>query len=204
VILIVFWISGITKLGYGQMKYKDFNLAIVQMEVQGGNRALNLERAGERIREAAQHGAQFILLPEAMDLGWTDPSALKQAQPVPGGETYNFLSEMARKYKLPEAIWNPYSMMALNQTLLVVRAIEHAAKKVGGDKLTGRAVYEAMFAGPFTQTELMDTLPTLTFTKEAPFPLGEGVKVMIETVKDGKYTVATKEWIPIPLDLEKW
>lgn len=115
-----------------------------------------------------------------------------------------FQDVMIAKYEMQEQLWNPYSMMAFNQTLLVVRAIEHAARKVGGDKLTGRAVYDAMFAGPFTQAELMDTLPTLTFTKDAPFPMGEGVKVMIETVKDGKYTVATRDWVPIPLDLKKW
>ncbi len=99
-ITIVILISGMINSGFGQMKKKNFKLAIVQMQVNGGNRSKNLERAGGRIREAVQQGAQFILLPEAMDLGWTDPSALKQAQPVPGGETSNFLSEMARKYKV--------------------------------------------------------------------------------------------------------
>lgn len=99
-ILMALLLSGIINSGLGQMKHKDFKLAIVQMKVDGGDKALNLQRAGERIREAAQQGAQFILLPEAMDLGWTDPSALEKAQPVPGGETSRFLSEMARKYKV--------------------------------------------------------------------------------------------------------
>jgi len=122
-----------------------------------------------------------------------------------GTDAKKFFKEvLVDQYKLSDKLWNPFTMMALNQTLLTVRAVEHAANKVGGDKLTGRAVYEAMFAGPFTSQELMGTLPSLTFTKEAPFPLGSGVKVMIETVKNGKYTAATEEWIPIPLDLEKW
>jgi predicted amidohydrolase len=98
--LTFFLISGFLKNVYAQMDKKNFKLAIVQMRVDGGEREKNLERAGERIREAAQHEARFILLPEAMDLGWTDPAALKQAQPVPGGETANFLTEMARKYQV--------------------------------------------------------------------------------------------------------
>ena len=121
-----------------------------------------------------------------------------------GTPAYQFYEMLVEKYKLLKDFYNPFSMMALNQSLLAVRAIEHAAKKVGAANLTGQAVYDAMFTGPFTYEELMGTLPTLNFTKGAPFPLGPDVKVQIETVKDGKYTTATKEWIPIPLDLEKW
>ena len=94
-------------------------------------------------------------------------------------------------------------MMALNQSLLAVRAVEHAAKKTGGDKLTGQAVYDAMLAGPFTEAELMYTLPTLTFTKDAPFS-NKDLKVMLETVKDGEYTLATPEWVMVPTNVEKW
>ena len=77
-----------------------FKMALCQMKVVGGDREANLAHAGEMIAEAAQCGAQFILLPEAMDLGWTDPSALTAAEPVPGGRTCSFLSKMAVKYKL--------------------------------------------------------------------------------------------------------
>jgi len=38
-----------------------------------GDRAANLERAAQAIRHAARDGSQVVLLPEAMDLGWTDP-----------------------------------------------------------------------------------------------------------------------------------
>jgi predicted amidohydrolase len=75
-----------------------FLLALAQMKVVGGNRAANLAHAGEMISEAARHGASMILLPEAMDLGWTDPSALEEAEAVPGGTTARYLSEMAREY----------------------------------------------------------------------------------------------------------
>ncbi len=118
-------------------------------------------------------------------------------------KAYKFFELLVKDYGLNDKLWNPYTMMALNQSLLAVRAVEHAAKKVGGAKLTGQAVYDAMYAGPFTDKELMYTLPTLTFTKEAPFS-NKDLKVMLETVKDGKYTLATPEWVAIPTNVEKW
>lgn len=77
-----------------------FMLALVQMNVVGGDRDANLRRAGELIGKAAVHGARFILLPEAMDLGWTDPSALTEATPVPEGATTRTLAFLAKKYSL--------------------------------------------------------------------------------------------------------
>lgn len=77
-----------------------FKLALCQMRVLGGDREANLVHAGDMIAEAAKHGAQFVLLPEAMDLGWTDPSALTEAEPIPDGKTCRFLSEMAVKHEL--------------------------------------------------------------------------------------------------------
>jgi predicted amidohydrolase len=83
-----------------QNNRKPFKLALVQMLVKGGRRSDNLARAEVLIGEAAEHKAQVVLLPEAMDLGWTDPSALTKAEPIPEGETCRFLIEMAVKHKL--------------------------------------------------------------------------------------------------------
>ena len=83
-----------------QEKNKSFKLALVQMKVIGGDRSANLAHADEKIRQAAENGAQVILLPEAMDLGWTHPSALTDAQPIPDGETCQFLSSRAKQYKV--------------------------------------------------------------------------------------------------------
>lgn len=77
---------------------KPFKLALVQMTVAGGDRMANLRHAEEMIGKAAGQGAQFILLPEAMDLGWTDPSALSEAEPIPEGLTTSTLSRCARRY----------------------------------------------------------------------------------------------------------
>jgi branched-chain amino acid transport system substrate-binding protein len=116
---------------------------------------------------------------------------------------YHFFTVLKEKYKLKEEDWNPQTMVALNQSILALRAFERAAKKVGVANLTGQAVYDTMFAGPFTYEDLMGTLPALEFTKEAPFSTKD-LKVMIETVKNGEYVLATKEWVPVPTDIKKW
>lgn len=81
-----------------QEELKPFKLALAQMRVVGGDMESNLAHAGEMIAEAAAHGAQVVLLPEAMDLGWTDPSALTKAEAVPQGKVSTFLSKMAREH----------------------------------------------------------------------------------------------------------
>jgi len=75
-----------------------FKLALAQMNVVGGALESNLEHAAEMIAEAAEHGAQVVLLPEAMDLGWTHPSALTKAEAIPEGKTFTLLSNMAKKH----------------------------------------------------------------------------------------------------------
>jgi predicted amidohydrolase len=77
-----------------------YKLALVQMKVEGGNRAGNLAHAEKKIAEAVANGAQVILLPEAMDLGWTHPSALTDAQSISKGETGQFLRAQANKYQV--------------------------------------------------------------------------------------------------------
>lgn len=73
-------------------------LAMAQMQVEGGEKSKNLERAAERIAEAAANGADIVLLPEVMDLGWTHSSAKTQAEPIPGGSAFQVLSAAAKKY----------------------------------------------------------------------------------------------------------
>jgi predicted amidohydrolase len=87
-------------LCHAQENLKPFKLALAQMHVVGGAPEINLEHAGAMIAEAAENGAQVVLLPEAMDLGWTDPSALTLAEPVPVGKTARMLSAMAKKYQV--------------------------------------------------------------------------------------------------------
>lgn len=59
-------------------------IGMAQMLVAGGQPAANLDRADEAIRAAGSKGCRLIVLPECMDLGWTDPSARRLAQAIPG------------------------------------------------------------------------------------------------------------------------
>jgi predicted amidohydrolase len=76
------------------------NLAMIQMRVDGGSMAANLQRALDRINHAVDGGAQLLLLPEAMDLGWTDDSARSSAEPVPGGTPFDTLADAARRHRV--------------------------------------------------------------------------------------------------------
>ncbi len=72
-------------------------LAMGQMLVEGGQPVANLARAVEMIREAADRGAHLVVLPECLDLGWTDSSALSLAEPIPGRFS-QILAEAASKF----------------------------------------------------------------------------------------------------------
>jgi len=77
-----------------------FKLAMVQMRVEPGARTQNLRRATELIAQAAAQGAQVVLLPEALPLGWTDSSTRQFADEVPGGETCRLLAQLAKEHRL--------------------------------------------------------------------------------------------------------
>ena len=79
---------------------RSFKLALVQMRVEGGRRASNVRRAVERIETAAVHGAQVVVLPEAMNLGWTHSSAETEADEIPDGFSCSKLREAARQNKV--------------------------------------------------------------------------------------------------------
>jgi len=76
---------------------RNYKLALIQMEVEGGKLDENLTRAVGRIRKAALGGARIALLPEVMDLGWTHPSARQFAFEIPEGKTCQALCKAARE-----------------------------------------------------------------------------------------------------------
>ena len=82
-----------------QSKISIFTLALVQMKVEAGQPSANLQRALENIRRAAAQGASLIVLPEAMTLGWTDPSALSAAEEIPHGRACYLLRESACRHQ---------------------------------------------------------------------------------------------------------
>ena len=74
-----------------------FKLALTQMLVEGGRKEANLRRALERVNEAAGRGAQVVVLPEALTLGWTHPSANSDADEIPDGFSCAKLRDAARR-----------------------------------------------------------------------------------------------------------
>lgn len=73
----------------------NYKMAMIQMDVIGGDQEANLKYASERISEAAKSGAKLALLPEAMDFGWCHTSAREEAGPIPGGASFEALSKAA-------------------------------------------------------------------------------------------------------------
>ena len=76
---------------------KQVKIGMGQLLVEGGEPRRNLDRAEKMIQEAARKGCEIILLPEVMDLGWTHPSALNEAEPIPGPRS-DRLCDCAKKY----------------------------------------------------------------------------------------------------------
>jgi len=177
--------------------------------------ASNTTMATAILRAEQLHGVNIPTLAAPWHTIWPIAQAMKSYAPWEGhmvvtGVTstaerdpraWAFYQTLSKNYGLP-AEWNPLNMLGISQALLTVRAVEHAARKVGGDKLTGQAVYDALVNTSFTEEELMGVLPAIKYSREAPFPLVGG-KVKIETVKGGKYVTATP-WQPIPSDVPKW
>jgi predicted amidohydrolase len=77
-----------------------FQLSLIQMQVEGGHPDQNLARAAKLVKQAAENGAQVVLLPEAMDLGWTHPSAKTLAGGIPKGPAFQLLQDLAQTNKV--------------------------------------------------------------------------------------------------------
>lgn len=61
-----------------------YRVGMGQILVEGGRPEANLDRAEAAIGQAADAGCRLVVLPECLDLGWTDPSARELAEPLPG------------------------------------------------------------------------------------------------------------------------
>ncbi len=77
-----------------------FKLALVQMRVEPGRKDVNLPHAKELVGRAASEGAHVVVLPEAMPLGWTHPTASTLADEIPGGQTCAVLRALARQHRI--------------------------------------------------------------------------------------------------------
>lgn len=70
-------------------------VAMAQVLVEPGRPAANLARASDAVRQASLSGADVVVLPECLDLGWTFEGAAEMALPVPGATT-DLLQQLAR------------------------------------------------------------------------------------------------------------
>ena len=73
----------------------NYRVGMAQTLVEGGEPVANLRRAADAIHRAAEQGCRLVMLPECLDLGWTDPSARDRAQPIPGPHV-DLLANVAR------------------------------------------------------------------------------------------------------------
>lgn len=61
-----------------------YRVGMAQLLVEGGHPGANLGRAVAAIGRAAAEGCRLVVLPECLDVGWTDPLARDLAWSIPG------------------------------------------------------------------------------------------------------------------------
>ena len=144
---------------------------------------------------SAMASKDINLLEGHYDSGAVDPAVDPN---VPGAKIY---AQYCKKLGL-ENKWSIVAVQAAIMNVLTLRAVERAAEMVGPDKITGEAIYKAMYAKPFTEEDLLGLASTMTFTKEAPFSTKD-LKVKATTVKGGKQKLISKDWISVPA-IPKW
>lgn len=82
---------------YADETLDDMKIALAQMYVAPGELETNLGNALKLISQAAEAGADVIVLPEAMTLGWTHESAELLASEIPNGHECLILCNAARE-----------------------------------------------------------------------------------------------------------
>ena len=67
---------------------KKIKVGMAQILVEGGEPIRNLDRALEAIVEAESYNCDLVILPETLDLGWTHPSTVTEAEEIPGKRSW--------------------------------------------------------------------------------------------------------------------
>jgi len=116
-------------------------------------------------------------------------------------EPKRFYDMLVAKYGM-KGPWHSLTTIGINQVLVVVRAVEVAAKKHGGSKLTGEILYSTLIDTNFAAKEFYGfTGGDIDFSIEAPFPT-QDPRVNIGQVVGGKLTMQARG-VPVP-KLAKW
>ncbi|WP_332750266.1 ABC transporter substrate-binding protein [Hydrogenophaga sp.] len=116
-------------------------------------------------------------------------------------EAKRFYDMLVAKHGL-KGPWHSLTTIGINQALVMVRVVEAAAKKNGGDKLTGEMLYNTLIDTTFPAKDFYGfTGGDIDFSVEAPFPTKDP-RVNIGQVVGGKLTTVAKG-VPVP-KLAKW
>lgn len=116
-------------------------------------------------------------------------------------DTKKFYDMLVAKYGL-KAPWHAVTTVGINQTLVMVRAVEAAARKNGGDKLNGELLYKTLIDTNFPAKDFFGfTGGDIDFSVDTPFPIKDP-RVNIGQVVGGKLTTVAKG-VPVP-KLAKW
>src|SRR5204863_6606910 len=86
-------------MGIVDQDRQGYRVGMAQILIEGGESDANLGRAVQAIGEAATQGCRLVVLPECLDLGWTDPSARELARPIPGPNA-DRLAQAAREHRI--------------------------------------------------------------------------------------------------------
>jgi branched-chain amino acid transport system substrate-binding protein len=116
-------------------------------------------------------------------------------------EAKRFYDMLVAKHGL-KGPWHSLTTIGINQALVMVRVVEAAARKNGGDKLTGEMLYNTLIDTTFPAKDFYGfTGGDIDFSVEAPFPTKDP-RVNIGQVVGGKLTTVAKG-VPVP-KLAKW
>jgi branched-chain amino acid transport system substrate-binding protein len=116
-------------------------------------------------------------------------------------EPKRFYDLLVAKYGL-KAPWHPLTTIGISQSLVMVRAVEVAARKNGGDKLTGEMIHKVLLDTTFPGKDFFGfTGGDIDYSPEAPFPTKDP-RVNVGQVVNGKLTVVARN-VAAP-KLVKW
>jgi branched-chain amino acid transport system substrate-binding protein len=116
-------------------------------------------------------------------------------------ETKKFYDMLVAKHGM-KAPWHSLTTVGMSQALVMVRAVETAARKHGGDKLTGELLYKTLIDTNFAGKDFFGySGGDIDYSVEAPFPTRDP-RVNIGQVVGGKLTTTATQ-VPVP-KLAKW
>ena len=112
-----------------------------------------------------------------------------------------FFDLLVAKYGL-KAPWHSLTTVGMSQAMVMVRVVEAAARKHGGDKLTGEIIYNTLIDTNFPGKDFFGLSGgDIDYSVEAPFPVRDP-RVNIGQVVGGKLSIVAKG-VPVP-KLAKW